>query len=125
MAWSFRSQVRGHRIRDEGSTVTQSSKVRAEKKADAGGALGVVWRRTEVAHPLFLQAAGVAARLRGCVVAGRSGVAAGHVLEGTREDGAGGARQAGESPPLGHRLAGRERESLDGELCVLARGPPR
>lgn len=76
--------------------------------ANAWGALGVVWRGTQVPHPLLLEAAGVAACLRGRVVAGGSGVATGHVLEGTREDGAGGACQAGEGARPGHRLAGSE-----------------
>lgn len=59
------------------------------------------------------------------MVAGGRGVAAGHLLEGAREDGAGGARQAGESSCLGHRLAGGERQSLDGQLCVFAGSPAR
>lgn len=76
--------------------------------ANAWRALGVVWRGTQVPHPLILEAAGVVACLGGCVVAGGSGVAAGHVLEGTREDGAGGARQAAEGACPGHRLTGSE-----------------
>lgn len=59
------------------------------------------------------------------MVAGWRGVAAGHLLEGAGKDGAGGARQAGESSSLGHRLAGRERQSLHGQLCVLAGGSAR
>lgn len=127
MAWSSRSQVQGHRIRGEGSgsqeVHTGVSKIRAEVHADARRALLlVVRRRTQVPQSVLLQAARVAADFRGGVVAGGRGVVADHLLEGPREDGAGGARQAGESAGLGHRLAGSERQSLDGELRALTGG---
>lgn len=68
MAWSSRSQVWGHRIRDEQESHL-SSKVRAEMNANAGGALCVIWRWTQVRQAFLLQAAGVAAGFGGGVVA--------------------------------------------------------
>lgn len=79
--------VPGHRYRVSGegpgnSGVTKGSKVRAKVHADAGRALRVVWRGTQVPQPFLLQAARVATSLGGVVVAGGRGVAAGHLLEG-------------------------------------------
>lgn len=77
--------------------------------ANAGGALCVIWRWTQVRQAFLLQAEGVAAGFGGGVVAWGRGIAAGHVLKGAWENGAGGARQAGEGSRFGHRLAGSER----------------
>lgn len=57
------------------------------------------------------------------MVTGERGVAAGHLLEGPGEDGAGSARQAGKSSCLGHGLARSECQSLERQLCVLAGSP--
>lgn len=65
--------VPGHRYGVTGSEMSQeshlSSKVRAEMNANAGGALCVVWRWTQVRQAFLLQAAGVAAGFGGGVVA--------------------------------------------------------
>lgn len=61
--------------------------------ADAGGALGMVGPRTQVAHPILLQAARVATCFSG-VVAGGS-VATGHLLKRAGEHSAGCAGQSG------------------------------
>lgn len=127
MAWSSRftgTGSQGQRQRFRFSLESGgASKVRAEVDADAGRALSVVRRGTQIPQALLLQAARVAAGFGGIVVAGGRGVPAGHLLKGAGEDGAGGTRQAGEGSRLGHRLAGGEGQSFDRQLCVLAGGP--
>lgn len=127
LAWlgfpSHRYRVTGSEAKFRWWGVIKGSKVSTKVHTDAGRALCVVWCRTQVAHPILLQAAWIATSFRGCVVAGGRGTAAGHLLKGAGEDSAGSARQAGKSSGLGHRLARCEGQALDRELCVVAGSP--
>lgn len=60
MAWISGSQVQGHKIRGAGSGSQESLgvlKVRAKVHTDAGRALRVIRRWTQVPRPFLLQAA--------------------------------------------------------------------